>query len=388
MNRKPLSKKKTYLYGSFAIFLCLIGVFIITEVYVRITRDYKDLWVKTGRKIGENPMKKWYFIDAFSAYKTKPGVFFNKEGLNKTTNKHGFISSPEIDLIKPENTLRIVFLGGSSTAGVGGTISDEDTWPFLTSKILQAKYDDYNIEYLNGAQGGYSTFESYGRLWSRIRFFSPDIIILNHAWNEMYYFGMVDDMISWRTLPDGSWNFDKTSKKLGSYDPYWFDHIIRYSQLLTRLRLRITGYSDWVLEKSSEQDKDFDHIKDYDKRSLEIFRTNLNLIKESGKIINAKLFVVKQPTLVTSSTSEEDKKRCYYHYHGFGHDAHVDAFNQIYKIIEEEIDKEYIMDLTELSGISENFFDHVHPTELGARKIADLISKSLDNEIKNFKFQN
>ena len=136
MNGKPLSKKKTYLYGSFAIFLCLIGVFIITEVYVRITRDYKDLWVKTGRKIGENPMKKWYFVDAFSAYKTKPGVFFNKEGLNKTTNKHGFISSPEIDLIKPENTLRIVFLGGSSTAGVGGTISDEDTWPFLTSKIL------------------------------------------------------------------------------------------------------------------------------------------------------------------------------------------------------------------------------------------------------------
>ena len=385
MNNKSLSKKRALIYSFFAISLCMIGIFIIFEVYVRITRDHKDLWVKTGRVIGENPMKKWYFVDAFSAYKAKPGIFFTKQDLNKSVNKHGFISSPEIELIKPENTIRIVYLGGSSTAGVGGNINDEDTWPFLTSQILQTKYKNHNIEYINGALGGFSTFESFGRLWSRIRFFSPDIVILNHAWNEMYYFGMIDDIISWRTLPDGSWNFEKTTKKLGSYDPYWFDHFIRYSQLLTRLRLRITGYSDWVAEKSSNNDKNVDHITDYDKRGLEIFRTNLNLIKESVKIFNAKLYVVKQPTLITSTTSEEDRKRCYYHFHGFGHDAHLDAFNQIYQIIEQEIDQKYIIDLTELSGVSENFYDHVHPTELGAKKMADLTSQFLEEEIKNFK---
>ena len=386
MHDKSLSLRKNTLYYFLTIALIIIVTFLFTEIYVRITRDHKDLWVKTGRKIGENPMKKWYFVDAFSAYKAKPGIYFTKEELNKSVNTHGFISSPEIDLKKPKNTIRIVFLGGSSTAGTGATLDDEETWPFLTSEILKAKYKNYNIEYINGALGGFSTFESYGRLWSRIRFFSPDIVILNHAWNEMYYFNLIDDITSWRTLPDGSWNFEKTSKVLGSYDPYWFDHFIRYSQLLTRLRLRFTGYSNWVTEKSSNTNENVDHILDYDKRGPEIFRTNLNLIKESVKVFNAKLYVIKQPTLITKTTSEEDKKRCYYHFHGFGHDAHLDAFNQIYQIIEEEIDEEQIIDLTKLSGVSENFYDHVHPTELGAKRIAELTSHFIEKEIIQFKF--
>ena len=69
--------------------------------------------------------------------------------------------------------------------------------------------------------------------------------------------------------------------------------------------------------------------------------------------------------------------------HGFGHDAHVDAFNQIYQIITEEIDEKYIIDLTEFSGISENFHDHIHPTKLGAKIIAEKTSKSLENEFEN-----
>ena len=79
MNNNSLSKKRALIYSFFAISLCMIGIFIIIEVYVRITRDHKDLWVKTGRVIGENPMKKWDFVDAFSAYKAKPGIFFTKQ---------------------------------------------------------------------------------------------------------------------------------------------------------------------------------------------------------------------------------------------------------------------------------------------------------------------
>ena len=62
--------------------------------------------------------------------------------------------------------------------------------------------------------------------------------------------------------------------------------------------------------------------------------------------------------------------------------AHVDAFNQIYQIIEQEIDKKYIIDLTGLSGISDNFYDHIHPTKFASKIIAEITSKSLENEIK------
>ena len=92
----------------------MIGTFLIAEIYVRMKRPYYDLWEKTGRTIRESPMKKSYSVDAFSAYKAKPGTYFTSENLNKSVNKYGFISSPEIDLVKPENTIRILFLGGSS----------------------------------------------------------------------------------------------------------------------------------------------------------------------------------------------------------------------------------------------------------------------------------
>ena len=38
--------------------------------------------------------------------------------------------------------------------------------------------------------------------------------------------------------------------------------------------------------------------------------------------------------------------------------------------------------------MSENFYDHIHPTELGAKKIAKLTSQYLEREIIKFKFLN
>ena len=44
----------------------------------------------------------------------------------------------------------------------------------------------------------------------------PDIIIVNHAWNEMYYFDDSKKVQSWRTLSDGSWGFHSVPQKITS----------------------------------------------------------------------------------------------------------------------------------------------------------------------------
>ena len=68
---------------------------------------------------------------------------------------------------------------------------------------------DRDIDFINGALSGYTTFESYGRLWSRLRFFQPDVIVLYHGWNDMYYMTGTREIAAWKTLPDGSWGFEK-----------------------------------------------------------------------------------------------------------------------------------------------------------------------------------
>ena len=171
MNKRTRSfPKKSVLFYCAMFFIVFILVFCIAEIFVRFNFYHYDLWSLTGRSTGRNYMEKWALIDAFCAYRAKPGTY----GITgKSVNSYGFISTPEISPTKPDNTIRIAFLGGSSTAGTGFDLPDEETWPWKVIKILREKCPKIRFDFINAALGGYTSFESYGRLWSRIRFFFP-----------------------------------------------------------------------------------------------------------------------------------------------------------------------------------------------------------------------
>ena len=352
--------------------MCFIVCFSVLEVLVRITRPKINLYELTGRIPGPNPMAAWAFLDAFSAYRGKPGQY----AAGKTVNQFGFISTPEITLSKPKKTIRIIFLGGSSTAGTGWNLKDEETWPWKTIQILK-KHTKIDFDFINGALGGYTSFESYGRLWSRLRHFSPDIVLLNHGWNEMYYFNKADDIINWRTLKDGSWKFDRTGNPIPIYNPHFTDPLIRWSQLLTVFRLSISkrkkGEIGPHLKKPLESN--FNH------KGLDIWRTNLKLIRETCRATGTKLFVLKQASLITPDLPLSEREKCRYYLHGFNHDAHVEAFKEIYQVIDAEIPQNAIIDTTILSGRTDYFFDHIHPNAIGTSEIASVVSKALMNYI-------
>ncbi len=274
--------------------------------------------------------EKWQVPDAFSAFSGRPGEYGVYKGrLDKTINRYGFISTPDLTVAKPDGTIRIAFLGGSSTAGTGPGLADRDTWPWRVTEMVKAAFPGRHIDFINGALPKYTTFESYGRLWSRIRFFKPDIICVYHGWSEMGYFtaDKIDSITSWRDgggMPAGR----PVSKAL-------------------------------------------------DKRGLEIFRGNLDLIKMAAGLIGAKLFVCKEATLAVGGLSPAEQKRCRYDYHGFGHEAHVAAFKDIYAVIDREIDPGSVIDVTPVSGVPGYFMDHVHPTVQGSGKIAEIVSKKI-----------
>lgn len=363
---QELTRKKAIILASIVVAVISSVLFLVAEVYVRLTMDNTNLWALTGRKIGVNPASTWAFVDAYSAIRGRPGIFSIEP--KKSINSHGFISTPEIPVEKPDDVTRVVFLGGSSTAGTGHNLADEDTWPWQATDILN-KTTGHRVEFINAALGGYTTFESFGRLWSRIRFFSPDIIVVYHGWNEMYYFDDVDNITTRRTLPDGSWSLKTTRRSTVTYEPLWIDYLIRPSQILTKARIRLSTRVGGEVGQAKNT-----LTADYDKRGLEIYRTNLRLIRNAAELFGAKLIVAKQATLIVPGLSEEDRERCFYHYHGFDHDAHVDAFSQIYEIIDHEIEPDSIVDATHLSGVSEYFNDHIHLTARGASVLAEFIA--------------
>ena len=346
---------------------------LIAEIYVRVTTRHEDLWALTGRSVARRPIADWAFLDAYSAWRGKPGVY--RDGaVTKTVNSDGFISTPEVAQVKPPHTIRIAFLGESSTAGTGTLLPDSITWPWQAAENLRRRPGRTDrIEFLNAALGGYSTFESMGRLWSRIRFYSPDIVVVYHGWNDMYYFNAVDRIRNWHTLPDGSWGLE-ASVPVTVFEPRWYDWLARRSQLLTKVRLRFSPSVNGEARAGEFKKTLSDH---YDQRGLEIFRTNLRLIRTTAQTLGIELFVGKQATLIVPDLPEKERARCRYDFHGFDHAAHVDAFQRIYQIIDQEIPRDHVIDVTPLSGIPENFHDHIHPTDLGAARTAAIMADAL-----------
>jgi lysophospholipase L1-like esterase len=315
-------------------------------------------------------MSDWALVDAYSAYRGRPGHIVHLAG--KRINSQGFVSTPELSLKKPRGTIRIAFLGGSAVAGTGITLTDEETWPWRVAERLRERTGSGGIEFINAALSGYTTFESYGRLWSRLRFYQPDIVVVCHAWNEMYYFDHADDMRTWRRLRDGSWGFHRTPGNWASREPLWVDRLIWPSQLLTRVRLVLTRPDE--AERSARKRE---LTTDFDTSGVDIFRTNLRLFRDSAPALGAQVFVAKQPTLIVDGLPASERERCRYHYHGFDHDTHVDAFRRLYAVIDEEIAPDRVIDLTSLSGVPEYFEDHIHPTPRGSEKIAEVVADAL-----------
>ena len=393
-----MTKRKGVIF-SFTIFgISVLLAFFMAEAYIRVTRLNIDLLYLTGRRDvqKDNPYAAWNWAvtDAFAAYSAKPGVYGKAEE-QKTVNTHGFISTPELPVAKPAGTIRIVFLGGSSTAGTGRNLADTETWPWRTVELLRQQFPDASIDFINGALGGYSSFESFGRLWSRIRFFTPDIIVVYHGWNEMYYWKRMNTITRWRVLRDGSWNFDRPlpGKSVKIYEPFIFDRLLSWSQILSRLRLRFSEplsgevgrqsslssqppFSPFGLVTPAYADEPA-LASDYDHRGLPVWRTHLKLFKALSEEMGAELFVARQATLIVEDLPLEQQKRARYDLHGFDHDAHVDGYAQLYRIAEEEVPADHIIRTDTLSGIPELFVDHVHPTTEGARRIAEVVAQSL-----------
>ena len=353
--------------------IALLLPFVAVEVWIRQVKMPSDLDFYTGRE-NRASESDYAFTDAFSAYAPMPSTELIA---GKTVNAHGFMGTPELEREKPEGVVRIAFLGGSSTAGMGIDLRDTQTWPWKVAETLGAlDLGDASVDFLNASLGGYTTFESLGRLWSRVRFFDPDVVVLYHGWNELYYFTprRVESIHRWRMLRDGDWTLQRTDNPHARFEPWAIDPFIGWSQLLVKLRLRLGR------QRTGEQSAEAP-VKalatDYDPRAPEIFRDNLRLIRSTCESLGMELFVVKQATLLAADNSDADRARCQVAYHGFDAEAHLRAYAALHQVVDEEIASERIIDGSVLDGRSDLFHDHVHPTSAGTTALAELVSGPL-----------
>ena len=170
---EALSKKRSALVlelivlGSFAAFSFL------AEAGVRVRQ-----WLKHGQ--GFPGIEKLYQFDSETGLRI-PVPNFRTSRIS--INSLGF-RGREITLPKPKGTIRIAFLGASTTFSAEAS-SNEATWPHLVVEQLRQRSPDKNFDYVNAGVPGYTVRTSLKNLQERVAPLEPDIIIIYHAANDL-----------------------------------------------------------------------------------------------------------------------------------------------------------------------------------------------------------
>lgn len=158
-------------------FITIFVFFLLVEIIVRYKLNSEDTRFGASKDL--------FIIDETRGYKFKPsyeGNFLGRLYKNITIkiNSKG-LRDYEHEYTKPNNTIRILGLGDSITAGAG--VNFEDTYLSLLEKKL--KDNGYDVEIINGGVGGYEFDQEYSFFTEELYKYDPDILILQISLNDI-----------------------------------------------------------------------------------------------------------------------------------------------------------------------------------------------------------
>ncbi|MFN0207448.1 MAG: SGNH/GDSL hydrolase family protein [Planctomycetota bacterium] len=98
------------------------------------------------------------------------------------TDSRGF-RSPELVMPKPAQTIRMAFLGASTSLCLEAT-NNQKTWPHLVWQACAEKFKNNNFDYLNSSMTGWGVGDSARDFDARVAACRPDITIIYQASND------------------------------------------------------------------------------------------------------------------------------------------------------------------------------------------------------------
>ena len=351
MKIEDLSRTQRLLAIGFVWLVILIILFLIAEGAVRV-RAY----LKTGMAWG---------VEGTFVEDPASGLRIPRPGLDTgaiTINSKGF-RGPEIDEAKPPGTIRIAFLGGSTTY-CAEVSSNEWVWPHLVAEAIQERFPDTRIEYLNGGVPGYGVEHSLRNLNSRIKPYDPDVIVIYHATNDLSF-------NSFQLAVDAGVATERADK-----DKFWLSNYSLLSHLV-ELNLKILLLKDSEPGAVGKLDVDRERIAaPFRDDMTEIVRAAADIAPVVAVATFATQYREEQPAeqqLEAASTS-------LYYMPYLTIDGLLTSFDAYHDVIREVAESEGVLlvgDEDAIPGDPTHFKDSVHLTDEGSAKMADRVSRAL-----------
>jgi lysophospholipase L1-like esterase len=172
VTKKPPSRAVRFVALVIVPLVVTVALLLLAEGTVRLRQ-----WMKFGTI--DSLADLYRTDDRIGLRVLKSGVKIGKVSINSA----GF-RGPEIKQPKPAGTLRLAFLGASTTF-CAEVSSDAAVWPQLVVEILRDRFPEANFDFVNGGVPGYTVASSRRNLRHRVAALQPDIVVVYHATNDL-----------------------------------------------------------------------------------------------------------------------------------------------------------------------------------------------------------
>lgn len=349
--RKLLSTNAKWTFLSLITLILITAAIITAEIAVRFRQTLKYGTMATTEQVLWNDKSIGLRVP-----------FANLASGRINTNSRGF-RSPEIVIPKPVGTVRLAYLGASTT-WCAEVSSNEIIWPNLVTASLQDAFPWVAIDYVNGGVPGYTVSASLKNLQHRITQLEPDIIVIYHAANdlsgELREIAVKQGILETTQFKEFSW--------LGRYSLLWN---------LAEKNLRV-----FLAQRAASAN--FARIKINPETMGNQFRSDLTeLIHEahkSARIVAVATFAIH----LRPGQSEEQQKRAMtsvLFYTPFmtpkGLIDAYDRYNEIIREVARVTGVVLIESENSIPGDPAHFVDSVHFSDEGSRAMADQVTRSL-----------
>jgi lysophospholipase L1-like esterase len=346
-NLHQLSRARRFLLLTTVVFLACLVLALLGESAVRVRQ-----WLKHGNlwRIEDT-----YIDDPKSGLRIPiPGIHVGAIRINS----RGF-RGPEIALPKPTSTIRLAFLGASTTY-CAEVSSNEMTWPHLVWKKLQEHWPSANFDYVNGGVPGYAVETSLRNLDRRITTLDPDVIIIYHATNDLSWrsfdLAVKQGLVEHRTEQTLSW--------LSKYS--LLSYLVEKNIKILWLEMRAHDVHRKLL---------------FDRRELaEPFQRDLtDLVRRAQSVASLVVLVTFSHRLRHGQTPEEQARAAvtslyYMPYMSIdGLLTAFDAYNEAIRQVAKATGALLVNDELSIPGDSKHFVDSVHFTDAGSQAMAERV---------------
>lgn len=171
--RAPTSAKRKAVFAVLASILFFVLAELGFRTVVSLTSD------RLGTMIDEYRQRYYSHLNQELAYRPHPyfGYVRRDKGANDLINPLGFWG-PERTMDKPDGTMRIVALGGSTTAG-------PTAWPYQLETVLNAADLGSTVEVINLGIGGWTSAEALAAFAMVGLSYDPDLVVVHCVNNDM-----------------------------------------------------------------------------------------------------------------------------------------------------------------------------------------------------------